>query len=294
MNLSLESLEKLSQVVCGDMNFTPYITGSKLIDLFNKFGFNDNYEGGLPEGKSRANYTLMRLQDLNGTKKLGGVITDIISKRHFIGTNFDNNLDESIDNATTKINVIIDYDGYYFEKVNDNYVLKGSDINNAPISVDAHFDDIRNQIIEQIRQAKYTIWVAVAWLTDETLFAELKKKKIEGVNVQLVVADLDANNKLPLEQFFLTAKVKKGTCYGRKIEEIDGVNAYEDLMHNKFCIIDLKTVIHGSYNFTTKAEYNDESIMIVDNNREIVEKFADKFIYLKGTITEKSSIKAFY
>ena len=27
-------------------------------------------------------------------------------------------------------------------------------------------------------------------------------------------------------------------------------------MHHKFCVVDLKKVIHGSYNWTKKAQYN--------------------------------------
>ena len=51
-------------------------------------------------------------------------------------------------------------------------------------------------------------------------------------------------------------------------------------MHNKFCIIDLQTVIHGSYNWTNNAKYNDETIAI-ENSRELAEKFAKQFIKLK-------------
>ena len=51
-------------------------------------------------------------------------------------------------------------------------------------------------------------------------------------------------------------------------------------MHHKFCIIDLKTTIHGTYNWTKAAQYNKESISI-DRNRETAEKFADEFMRLK-------------
>jgi phosphatidylserine/phosphatidylglycerophosphate/cardiolipin synthase-like enzyme len=57
---------------------------------------------------------------------------------------------------------------------------------------------------------------------------------------------------------------------------------HENLMHNKFCIIDLKTVIHGSYNWTNRARFNDETIEVV-NSREVAEKFSDEFIKLKRT-----------
>ena len=51
-------------------------------------------------------------------------------------------------------------------------------------------------------------------------------------------------------------------------------------MHHKFCIIDLKTTIHGTYNWTKAAQYNKETISI-DRNRKTAEKFADEFMRLK-------------
>ena len=55
---------------------------------------------------------------------------------------------------------------------------------------------------------------------------------------------------------------------------------YKNIMHDKFCIIDLQTVIHGTFNWTRAAQYNKETISI-DKNRETAEKFADEFMKLK-------------
>jgi phosphatidylserine/phosphatidylglycerophosphate/cardiolipin synthase-like enzyme len=52
-------------------------------------------------------------------------------------------------------------------------------------------------------------------------------------------------------------------------------------MHNKFCVIDLKTVISGSYNWTKKAQYNNESIE-VKHSRQLAEQYATEFIKLKS------------
>ena len=41
---------------------------------------------------------------------------------------------------------------------------------------------------------------------------------------------------------------------------------YPELMHQKFCIIDSKVVINGSYNWTYYAEnHNRENVVILDN-----------------------------
>ena len=47
-------------------------------------------------------------------------------------------------------------------------------------------------------------------------------------------------------------------------------------MHHKFCIIDFKEVLHGTYNWTNNAQYNDEDIEI-DKNESTVVKFMNRF-----------------
>lgn len=42
---------------------------------------------------------------------------------------------------------------------------------------DVYFNEIQDTIIQGIRNAKYLIWVAVAWFTDRNIFEELKIKK---------------------------------------------------------------------------------------------------------------------
>lgn len=49
-------------------------------------------------------------------------------------------------------------------------------------------------------------------------------------------------------------------------------------MHNKFCIIDQKVLINGSYNWTYFAEEkNRENILIIENESEVVNSFFDEF-----------------
>lgn len=50
-------------------------------------------------------------------------------------------------------------------------------------------------------------------------------------------------------------------------------------MHHKFCIIDLKKVITGSFNWTEKANFNFENIKIIES-REKAEDFASRFIQI--------------
>ena len=48
-------------------------------------------------------------------------------------------------------------------------------------------------------------------------------------------------------------------------------------MHNKFCVIDGKHVITGSYNWTHRAKSNDENITVFSDNPEIASRFLKEF-----------------
>jgi phosphatidylserine/phosphatidylglycerophosphate/cardiolipin synthase-like enzyme len=141
-----------------------------------------------------------------------------------------------------------------------------------PVEHSVAFEQIREEIIQGIRIAKYVIWVSVAWFTDRAIYEELLVKKKEGLQIRIITTDTSNNIKLKDEL----------------INEFDalfvsGFGAYgNNLMHNKFCIIDFEFVMHGSYNWSLAAEYNDET-WITSLDKELVSDFAEGFkkLYIK-------------
>jgi len=109
----------------------------------------------------------------------------------------------------------------------------------------------------------------MAWFTNKTIFDELLEKKQQGINVQVVIDDNEINRKATfrLEDHFETHRVSIQS-------------RYTNLMHDKFCIIDLHKVIHGTFNWTNAANYNKETISI-DDNSSTARTFADEFMKLK-------------
>ena len=138
---------------------------------------------------------------------------------------------------------------------------------------DVHFSKIQNVLIQGIRDAKYLIWAAVTWFSNEEIYNELLIKKQQGLDVRLIISDESTNEKLrsKLEQNFDLVVVPR-----------HGWNEY-NRMHDKFCIVDLTYVMHGSYNWTPTANYNEETLATAID-RSFVCKFADEFmrIYLDG------------
>ena len=145
------------------------------------------------------------------------------------------------------------------------------------------FEKIEQEIIEAIHTAEFTVWVAVAWFTNQKLFKQLIAKKNQGVNVQLIILDDEINE-------------NSGIFYEREFEtyKFPPFGKYKNIFHVKYFIIDLRQVVHGSYNWTNKANYNYENI-VNDNNRKNAEKYAKHFVASKNQAKQlASNIKPVY
>jgi phosphatidylserine/phosphatidylglycerophosphate/cardiolipin synthase-like enzyme len=265
MKLSDLTIESIKEFVSGDNGLTPRLSGPDILKLFNQVGFKDVYkfqEGGMPNSLSRNAYVIEKLYEINGTKEIVNLLQIVFDPRHFAKDD-----SKDINEAVEKINSLINQDGYRLEQIDGKFNIIGADLPDE-VEVEIHFEEIQAQIIEQIRNAKFSIWVAVAWFTDKELAKELHLKKQAGLNVRIIVLDDEINQKhgFDYEKYFDAKRVPKS-------------GIYENIMHHKFCVIDLKTVIHGSYNWTNKARWNKETISI-DQSRELAEKFASEFIQL--------------
>ena len=164
--------------------------------------------------------------------------------------------------------------GFVYEKSAD-YAFQNIEIKPLVINTteevtdyDVVFDNIQNKIIQGIRDAKFIIWAAVAWFTNGVIYQELLSKQAQGLCIRIVVSDEDQNKTMIhklRENGFSVAVIPQWGHYNR--------------MHDKFCIIDMDYVMHGSYNWTSTANHNKETwATAVD--RELVSKFATEFMHL--------------
>ena len=167
MTLSDFTINSLKEFISGDNELTPYLSGPKIIKLFNEVGVKEMYEkSGMPRNESRNEYINTTLKDLNGTKNIVKVFELLFDPRHFVADQT-----KDINEAVEKINPLLQQDGYKLEDIDGKFKIIGSDLPEE-IEVEIHFEEIQAQIIEQIRNAKFSIWVAVAWFTDKVIVSE--------------------------------------------------------------------------------------------------------------------------
>ncbi|GIM55533.1 phospholipase D-like domain-containing protein [Capnocytophaga cynodegmi] len=147
-----------------------------------------------------------------------------------------------------------------------------------PIQVEVFFEEQKKKIIDEIKQAKYLIWIAVAWFTLEEIYDLLVEKSNEGLAIRIIVSKDEINNPY-LNKYKDRLQILAYPKFGQ----------YNDnLMHNKFCIIDLKKAIHGSYNWSKRANYNRETVEIVED-RKIAENFSEQFKKLYLDLTNRGN-----
>ena len=149
--------------------------------------------------------------------------------------------------------------------------------------VTAHFRGIRKVILKEIALAQKKIDVAVYWFTNHDLLdALIDSIEDRQVTVRLIVHNDYINNRV------------KGPDFQRFID--CGGEFYfsppHNTMHNKFCILDNKVLINGSYNWTYFAESkNYENVLVLREENDVINEFATEFTELIGDIEPQSKIK---
>jgi hypothetical protein len=136
----------------------------------------------------------------------------------------------------------------------------------------AYFDDIAAEIARRLRTANTDIVAAVAWFTDHALFDILCRQAGQGRRVRLAVLNDPIN-------------IAPGRLNFRRLQEIGGEvflipgggGAGDPIMHHKFCVIDRATIIMGSYNWTKRAQGNDENIVVLSDAAELAADYIDAF-----------------
>ncbi|QVY63962.1 phospholipase D-like domain-containing protein [Cytobacillus gottheilii] len=130
----------------------------------------------------------------------------------------------------------------------------------------AIFSKIREELIQSIRMAKHSIWINIAWFTDEAYYEELCHQQKNGVHIRILVSNEEQNKKMlpKLKEHFDTTIVPKW-----------GYKDYNRL-HSKYCIIDYSIVLHGSFNWTPTASQNEEHLT-TSVDRQLAGQYAENF-----------------
>ncbi|MBB6682279.1 DUF1669 domain-containing protein [Aequorivita sp. 609] len=154
---------------------------------------------------------------------------------------------------------------------------------------EVYFENIHEEIINEISKAQKSLKICVAWFTDVEIYRTILNVQKKGIKVSIIIANHEFNRNSKVD----FKKLLQHNGYVGYIGKLsDG--SRDKLMHNKFCIIDNETVITGSYNWTYKARFNDENIIIINNQPQTTSRFINKFESIKpkyGFAVENNQVK---
>jgi hypothetical protein len=134
-------------------------------------------------------------------------------------------------------------------------------------------EEIKPAILEQLGKANQSIHVVVAWFNDADFFNLLLEKVTNSeIELRIILSEEYEGNNTNTQLNFQQLLDSSENVYIFKIPK-EAV-----LVHNKFCIIDRKTLVHGSYNWTYGANFqNKESVLLVEDDEKVCFQFLNEF-----------------
>lgn len=103
MKVAESHIKSLAEIIAGDVGYTLYLSGSRLVELFNVCcGFKDVYGQGFP---TRRDYVANKLYEINDTPNLEKVLEAVVDPFLYLNSGKD------ISDAVCKINDFLSFDG---------------------------------------------------------------------------------------------------------------------------------------------------------------------------------------
>lgn len=136
--------------------------------------------------------------------------------------------------------------------------------------------EIKQRIISEINSAKHCIYLAMAWFTDRDIANAIIAAKNRDVIVDVILSSNSQNE--TVKQMFIEVDIS-----------VHSFDTGDDrgLMHHKFCLIDNKISINGSFNYSYNASNNNVENIQVSDEFTIYKQLFNEFERLKYNIDNK-------
>lgn len=141
--------------------------------------------------------------------------------------------------------------------------------------------EIKQRIISELNSAKQNVYLAMAFFTDRDIANSIIGAKNRGVFVDIILSSNNQNE--TVKQMFNEANIK--------------IHAFETgdergMMHHKFCLIDNKITINGSYNYSYNASNNNVENIHISDDYSIYKQFLAEFERLKFNIDNNIDVNS--
>ncbi len=137
------------------------------------------------------------------------------------------------------------------------------------MTVESHFEDHKLIIETELKQAKETVLIAVAWINFKEYFDLFKEVLTNKAKLKIVCSDNWQNRS---HQTIIDNLISLGAEI-RLLKMPRQTNH----MHHKFSVIDNKTILNGSFNWSPNATSSLENIIVIKDLPTEVTKFINEF-----------------
>jgi phosphatidylserine/phosphatidylglycerophosphate/cardiolipin synthase-like enzyme len=139
----------------------------------------------------------------------------------------------------------------------------------TPPSLEAHFSPkggCTEAIVREIQHARHEILVLAYSFTSKAIAQALVDAKLRGVHVEIVLDHSNEKEEYTDLHFFLQQGLHPV------------IDPHHAIAHNKVMVIDNRTLLTGSFNFTQHAETdNAENLLVIKGHPELVRVYKDNF-----------------
>ena len=122
-----------------------------------------------------------------------------------------------------------------------------------------------NAIIQSIQNAKESIKICVFTISDNDITAAIISAEKRGVSVKVITDNDKLNDR--------GSDVRRISDAGIVVK----IDQKDSHMHHKFCLIDKKILLTGSYNWTRSAAERNQENLLVTEEPEMVKSYLREF-----------------
>ncbi|MBN8643495.1 MAG: DUF1669 domain-containing protein [Flavobacteriales bacterium] len=141
--------------------------------------------------------------------------------------------------------------------------------------------EIKQRILSEINKAQKSVYLAMAFFTDRDIANEIIEAKKRNITVDIILSSNAQNETVKL--MFKEAYIS-----------VHAFNTGDErgMMHHKFCLIDEKISINGSYNYSYNASNNNVENIHVSDSLEVYRQLFTEFERLKYNIDHELDINS--
>jgi len=136
-------------------------------------------------------------------------------------------------------------------------------------------ESVNQRITRELEQARFSIWIANVWFTDDKLVDLLIKKVEEGLNVEVILnknRTMDCKEQVKLQEFIDSG----GEFY--LINETE----HNKMFDKGFCMLDYATIIDDEFKDQSHLEPGFSTYFLREYPEALVEHYINQYLSVKN------------